>query len=55
MGRLYLGGIDLAHDPPGRTIREAEQEDGDDDDPSGDSKRVHRTCSIEGADQEHDA
>lgn len=53
MRRLYLGGIDLAYNSPGRTVREAKQEHGDDDNPSGNAERMDRACGIQGADQEH--
>lgn len=55
MGRLYLGGIDFAYDPPRRTVRKAEEEHGNDDNPSSNSEWMHRACSIQGADQKHDA
>lgn len=55
VSRLYLGRVDLAHNPPGRTICQAEQEDGHDDDPSSNTVRMHSTCSIEGTNQKHDA
>lgn len=55
MGWLYLCCIDFPHDTPGRTEQEAEEEYGHDYNPSSNPVRMNCTCSIERADQEHNA
>lgn len=55
MTRLYLAGVDLADNAPGSTIREAEGEDTDDDDPSGSALRVYYIRGVHDAHEKHEA
>lgn len=51
--RLYFCGVDFANDAPGGAIYEAEEEHGDNDDPSRDAVGMDRSRCVERTDQKH--